>query len=144
MPFVDSEIQQIADRLRSISLEVKKLPNIQDIHTIPVGMEEAARRAEQLYLTRRRRDKVFESFDLFGEPSWDIMLDLLVMKVHGRRVGVTSSCIASACPSTTALRHIKRLEDHGLITVNDDPCDRRKRYMELTSTALDLLCTALA
>lgn len=144
MPFVDSEIQQIADRLRSISLEIKKLPNIQDVHTIPVEMKEAARRAEQLYLTRRRRDKVFESFDLFGEPAWDIMLDLLVMQAHDRRVGVSSSCIASGCPSTTALRHIKRLEDHGLITVTDDPYDRRRRYMELTSTALDLLRTALA
>ena len=34
--------------------------------------------ARQTYDDRRRRTKIFKSEDLFGEPAWDILLDLFI------------------------------------------------------------------
>ena len=144
MPFVQSDIQQIVDRLRAISLEVRTLPVARDIDPAPIDQSEAVRRAEELYMARRRRDRVFQAFDLFGEPAWDMMLDLFVMQARNRQVSVSSSCIAAAVPSTTALRYLKKLEENGLITIANDPYDRRKRYLKLSPTGVDLICAALA
>ncbi len=144
MPFVQSDIQQIVDRLRAISLEVSTLSTARDFDPAPINLSEAVRRAEELYLARRRRDRVFQEFDLFGEPAWDMMLDLFVMQAHDRQVSVSSSCIASAAPATTALRYIKKLEDYEIITTAADPYDRRRRYLKLSSTGLDLIRAALA
>jgi len=60
--------------------------------------------ARQTYDDRRRRNKIFQSEELFGEPAWDILLDLFIAAKERRRVSVTSACIGSAVPSTTALR----------------------------------------
>ena len=38
--------------------------------------------ARTLYAERRRRDRTFP-VDIFGEPSWDILLDLFVAREKG-------------------------------------------------------------
>ena len=52
---------------------------------------------------RRRRDQLFAG-DLFADPAWDMMLDLAAAGLEGVDVAVSSLCIASAVPATTALR----------------------------------------
>ena len=52
--------------------------------------------ARQTYEDRRRRTKIFQSEELFGEPAWDILLDLFIAAKERRRVSVTSACIGSA------------------------------------------------
>lgn len=34
--------------------------------------------ARQSYDDRRRREKIFKNESLFGEPAWDILLDLFI------------------------------------------------------------------
>lgn len=55
------------------------------------------------------RGKFFDSFseDLFRDPAWDMLLDLTLAHTECRRVSVTSLCIASGVPPTTALRWIR-------------------------------------
>lgn len=92
---------------------------------------ELARRA---YADRRRRAKYFD-ISLFGEPAWDILLDLFIAAKEGRKVSVTSACIGAAVPSTTALRWIIVLENEELVSREDDPKDARRAFLYLTTKA---------
>lgn len=89
--------------------------------------------ARQNYDDRRRRTKIFKSEDLFGEPAWDILLDLFIAAKERRRVSVTSACIGSAVPSTTALRWIAVLERQSLLVREADPGDARRVYVKLSA-----------
>ncbi|SFG06104.1 hypothetical protein SAMN05518801_106204 [Novosphingobium sp. CF614] len=89
--------------------------------------------ARQTYDDRRRRTKIFQSEDLFGEPAWDILLDLFIAAKERRRVSVTSACIGSAVPSTTALRWITILEKQSLLVREADPGDARRVYVKLSA-----------
>lgn len=91
--------------------------------------------AEKLYNLRSARAETF-GHDLFGEPAWDILLDLFIQKGRGRRVSVTSACIASNVPATTALRWISILGDHGLIEKRNDPEDKRRTFLEISERGL--------
>jgi DNA-binding MarR family transcriptional regulator len=91
--------------------------------------------AEQCLRLRRQRDKIFGSV-FFGEPAWDILLDLFLAREKGLRpVSVTSLCIASAVPSTTALRWIGVMVQEGLLVRDSDPLDRRRVFIRLTDAA---------
>lgn len=89
--------------------------------------------ARQTYEDRRRRAKIFQSDDLFGEPAWDILLDLFIAAKERRRVSVTSACIGSAVPSTTALRWITILEKQSLLVREADTGDARRVYVKLSA-----------
>jgi hypothetical protein len=83
---------------------------------------------------RRLRDQFFHS-ELFADPAWDMLLDLMAARLEGQRVAVSSLCIAAAVPATTALRWIKTLTDHGLFVRVADPQDGRRVYIELSDLA---------
>jgi hypothetical protein len=89
--------------------------------------------ARQTYDDRRRRTKIFRSEELFGEPAWDILLDLFIAAKERRRVSVTSACIGSAVPSTTALRWITILEKQDMLVREADPGDARRVYVKLSA-----------
>jgi DNA-binding MarR family transcriptional regulator len=102
-------------------------------------------RVSSVIRARRRREHYLPK-DLFADPAWDMMLDLLEAEILERRVAVSSLCIAAAVPSTTALRWLKALVDHGLLMRRPDPVDLRRVYVELapaTSTALRRYFAAL-
>ncbi|WP_238123535.1 MULTISPECIES: response regulator [unclassified Xanthobacter] len=84
-----------------------------------------------LVAARADRDAIFQS-GLFSDPAWDMMLDLAVAEASGRPISVTSLCIASGAPTTTALRRIDDLKDAGLIDRVPDPRDRRRVIVHLT------------
>ena len=67
---------------------------------------------------------------VFRDPAWDMLLDLLVAHDEGRRVSVSGLCYASGVPTTTALRHVERLETLGLVGREGDPSDRRRYWVE--------------
>jgi hypothetical protein len=81
---------------------------------------------------RRLRDHFFKS-DLFADPAWDMLLDLMAARVERQRVAVSSLCIAAAVPPTTALRWIKSLCDEGLFVRVADPEDGRRVFIELSN-----------
>lgn len=77
---------------------------------------------------RLRRNEAL-GIPVFRDPAWDMLLDLLVASDEGRRVSVTSLCHASGVPTTTALRHVERLDELGLIDRTADPSDRRRFWV---------------
>jgi len=81
--------------------------------------------------------------DLFGEPAWDMLLDLFIRGVEGKKTPVTSLCIASRVPSTTALRYISEMEKRGLIVRAKSGYDQRTSYLSLSAEAFVKIGTYL-
>ena len=77
--------------------------------------------------------------DLFADPAWDILLDLTAARVEHLRVSVTSLCIASGVPPTTALRWIGQMTQAGLLERQEDETDRRRAFIALTDKAADAM-----
>lgn len=86
--------------------------------------------ASQVIQFRKRRNRMFGG-DLFGEPTWDMLLDLYAARIEDRRVCVTSLALASGVPVTTALRYIENMTRSGLIVRVDDPADGRRKMVAL-------------
>jgi hypothetical protein len=87
---------------------------------------------------RRLRSRYFAE-DMFADPAWDMLLDLLQAEISKLRVPVSSLCIAAAVPATTALRWLKTMVQEGLFIRSADPHDGRRVFVELapaTSQAL--------
>lgn len=87
---------------------------------------------------RRLRDQFFAS-EFFADPAWDMLLDLYAARLEGRRVSVSSLCIAAAVPPTTALRWIGTLHDAHLFGRQPDPQDKRRAHITLTQRAADAM-----
>ena len=84
---------------------------------------------------RRKREALFGVPGLFGEPAWDMLLDLYLADFDGKRLSVTGACIGSAVPVTTALRWLDRLDEAGLITREGDARDGRRTHVQITPLA---------
>ena len=87
-----------------------------------------------MFRVRRHRDRFFPG-DLFADPAWDMIIDLMAAREAGKRVSVSSLCIAASVPPTTALRWITNLAERGIVSRVGDPDDGRRIYVELTDDA---------
>lgn len=87
--------------------------------------------AEEEFAERRLRERHLDP-SLLGEPGWDVMLDLLINLLKGKDISVTSACIGSGVPLTTALRWIESLIDQGLVQRMPDNLDKRRSWLTLT------------
>ncbi len=97
-----------------------------------------ARHLRFLIRQRRKRASLFGA-DLFSDPAWDMLLDLAAARLENERVSVSSLCLASGAPQTTALRWIAMLQDAGLVVRRADPLDSRRAYIELTEKAISAM-----
>lgn len=61
-----------------------------------------------------------------------MLLDIYASELAGQPTSVSSACIASNVPATTALRFIRTLTANGVIVRKSDPLDARRVYIELT------------
>jgi hypothetical protein len=83
---------------------------------------------------RQLRAKFFAAA-LFADPAWDMLLDLTAARAEHARVSVTSLCIASGVPPTTALRWIGQMTCCGLLERVEDETDRRRAFIALSDAA---------
>lgn len=95
----------------------------------PAGLE----RAVQIEICNRALRSSFFDPAFFCDPAWDMLLDLFLQQSLGRRVCVSSLCIASCAPSSTALRWIRALEEADLVERSRDPTDGRRVFVRLTA-----------
>jgi DNA-binding MarR family transcriptional regulator len=87
---------------------------------------------------RRLRARYFPE-QLFADPAWDMLLDLLQAEIAQLRVPVSSLCIAAAVPATTALRWLKTMVQEGIFVRRADPHDGRRVFVELAPATSDAL-----
>jgi hypothetical protein len=102
----------------------------------PVDPQTLAALARRLIVERRVRDRLLNIPDLFGEPAWDMLLDLFVAHLSGKQVSTSSACISSTAPATTGLRYLKALEGKKLIKRVRHQSDGRVVYVCLTDEAV--------
>ena len=125
---LSEEVGRIASILAALSEEDESPPESEGRPRLDAGQIRAVIRA------RRLRDHFFKR-DLFADPAWDMLLDLMAARLEEQRVAVSSLCIAAAVPPTTALRWIKTLCDQGLFVRVADPQDGRRVFIELSDQA---------
>lgn len=82
-------------------------------------------------LRKEARRRGIGGGEVFGDPAWEMLLDLMLAKIEGRRVSVSSACIASGAPMSTALRLVGRLVDEGVLCKQPDVTDRRRHFLAI-------------
>jgi DNA-binding MarR family transcriptional regulator len=141
-----------AERLRQLSDEVSRIAaTLARLSTGPSATPRPAEAAptkdlpplsadivRSVIRARRLRSRYFQE-ELFADPAWDMLLDLLQAEISQLRVPVSSLCIAAAVPATTALRWLKTLVQEGLFIRRADPHDGRRVFVELAPNTSDAL-----
>lgn len=77
--------------------------------------------------------------DLFGEPGWDILLDLYRAELDQQRLAISSIGLSSGIAPTTTIRWLNTLESKGLIRRDPDPLDARRIFASLTGETVRVL-----
>jgi hypothetical protein len=93
------------------------------------------RMVRQVIANRQARARFFDA-ELFGDPAWDMLLDLTAARGEGAQVSVTSLCIAAGVPATTALRWLTQMVESGLFVRVPDPADKRRAFIALSDRSL--------
>lgn len=130
-----SDLQIILDNVRGESY--KHNPDVNDRRS-EIADTVLLTNAKNLIRERNKRQVYFSNIS-FSEPSWDIMLDLFVARLSGCSISISSACIASRVPPTTALRYISRLDKDGLVHRVADVFDSRRVYLELSRNAMNAM-----
>ncbi len=140
--------EQGTERLRQLSDEVSRIAaTLARLSTVPAAAEPELRKpveddvpdvpveaVRSVIRARRLRGRFFAE-DLFADPAWDMLLDLLQAEIAQLRVPVSSLCIAAAVPATTALRWLKTMTEKGIFVRRADPHDGRRVFVELSRDA---------
>lgn len=137
---LSEEVSRIASALARLS-STSNTPPLSPATMAPPQADLPSVSAEGLRAiikARRLRASYFPA-DLFADPAWDMLLDLLQAEIAQHRVPVSSLCIAAAVPATTALRWIKTMTDRGLLVRRDDPHDGRRVFIEMAPTTSSAL-----
>lgn len=87
---------------------------------------------------RRKREQSFPG-KLFGDATWDILLQLYAAQLDAQRLSITRLTRISGIPATTVLRRLSVLESEGLLTRADDPFDARRVYVALTAAGMQAM-----
>lgn len=127
---LSDEVSRIAATLARLSANppiAPRAPQPPQSGAIPEVSVETVR---AVIRARRLRSRYFHE-QLFADPAWDMMLDLLQAEIAQLRVPVSSLCIAAAVPATTALRWLKTLVREELFVRRADPHDGRRVFVEM-------------
>ncbi len=138
---LSEEMARIAQLLGSLSDEVAGLRATPSLAV--AAPEPTPAMVRGIIRARRLRDRFFGG-DLFADPAWDMLLDLMAARLERRQVAVSSLCIAAAVPPTTALRWIRTLTQAGLFERRPDPEDGRRMFIAISDHAADAMAAYLA
>ena len=98
--------------------------------------------AERLMREYSYRARFFQE-EVIVDPPWLMMLDLYIHRHTSNPVSVSSLCIASRVPATTALRWIRTLMEYGYLERHPDPSDGRRVFAELSVDAIERMTAYL-
>jgi Winged helix DNA-binding domain len=98
----------------------------------------AIARLKKIVASRAVRNRLFGQ-DVFADPAWDMMLYLTIAMAENRHISMSSLCLATNVPATTALRQVKALKDNGLLMIVCDPNDGRRKHVILSDAAYAMM-----
>jgi FixJ family two-component response regulator/predicted transcriptional regulator len=99
------------------------------------------RRTETLrsLLRFRKQRSEFLPQEMFGDPAWFMFLELAHLERSGKATSVSGLCMSANISQTTALRRIQDMVEAGLIVRHEDPRDKRRSHINLTTEANERL-----
>lgn len=86
-----------------------------------------------LQLRQQRQDEFDGS--LFGEPAWEMLLELYIRDAEGTAFTVADLIATSNAPSSTAARWFAQLDKLGFVTLRAHPSDQNTEFVDLTGEA---------
>lgn len=134
---IETLAQRVAE-LEARALEVGEPPR-----SLGFSDDKLATIASSIYRSRQRRALYFDAA-LFGEPAWDMLLDLFIAKVRGARVSTTSLCLAANVPQATGLRWVGMIVKAELARRYRAPDDARLKLVEITPEGFRLMRRCVA
>jgi len=135
---LSDEVGRIAATLARLSTGPSAVAPPPPVQAATAGPDVPIETVRKVIRARRLRARYFAE-DLFADPAWDMLLDLLQAEISHLRVPVSSLCIAAAVPATTALRWLKTMVKQGLFLRRADPHDGRRVFVELAPATSDAL-----
>lgn len=151
---LSEQVDQIAKRLEG--LESEGGPQLSEHKSAFFGFENPEqgamparpslpdpRMVREIIRRRQARARFFDS-ELFADPAWDMLLDLTAADAEHRRVSVTSLCIASGVPTTTALRWVRELTKAGVFERVKDTTDKRRAFISLSDRSREAMANYFA
>jgi hypothetical protein len=103
----------------------------------------AVEEARRHYRLRRIRDQEFGPA-LFGEPAWDILLDLYIAASDPRLVSVMSASLATSVSTEDTARWLTLLEKQGLVERFSSGTAMTPAIVTLTQGAFDQMTLLLS
>ena len=128
---ISSHLRLLADLIESEGCGPTVMDRVSQIYDTPKLVKHDTGFADIVKSFRAKRDQMFGG-ELFGEPAWEMLLELFQARQVDRRLSVKSLTIASKAPQTTAGRYLADLITRGLTKCIDDPSDGRRKLIELT------------
>jgi DNA-binding MarR family transcriptional regulator len=90
--------------------------------------------AATIWQARRRRDALLDvGAPLFGEPAWDILLQLHAAG-DAQPLTVTQACYGTNAALSTGLRYLSLLSARGLLVREPSKADRRSSLVRLSAS----------
>jgi DNA-binding MarR family transcriptional regulator len=131
-------VHEIIDRAHKLQLMVSSSAESVPVNSISQSAATHGQFARQLLRERRNRSIVL-SPDMLGDPAWDMLLDLFSAGEENKSIPVSSLCLASGVPPTTALRWMALMVEKELIKRFDDHRDKRRVNITLMPQTRALL-----
>lgn len=103
----------------------------------PARVETAIEAARRAYRERKSRTAFVGNKEIFGEPAWDMLLDLFIRQTDEEEVVVKSASLDANAPPTTEIRWIRALEKNGLVEIHVDTEDTGRHLIHLTPTGYE-------
>ncbi|PNU05927.1 MarR family transcriptional regulator [Novosphingobium guangzhouense] len=134
------QVGKIAGRMDRLEPQggVPQPPPVAPVSSPAPGQLPDARLVRRIIRQRQLRAR-FVDKDFFADPAWDMLLDLTASRLEGKRVSVTSLCIAAGVPPTTALRWIGQMVEAGFFVRLNDGTDKRRAFIDLSDKAVDAM-----
>jgi DNA-binding MarR family transcriptional regulator len=136
---LSDEVSRIASTLARLSTSPAEVSRPTELPPAGGAVPDVTAEAVRTVIRARRlRSRYFDE-NMFADPAWDMLLDLLQAEIAQLRVPVSSLCIAASVPATTALRWLKMMTQQGMFLRRADPHDGRRVFVELAPDASQAL-----
>nr|WP_257018147.1 JAB domain-containing protein [Sphingopyxis sp. JAI108] len=118
----------------SLTLRTPAREPLADLHETALANARIAARRRLL------RQQLFGAPELFGDPSWEMLIDLFIHQAEGKDLSITALCIPVGLPLSSALRLVQKLCDAGILRRLRDPIDGRRSIIRLEPASWHRLC----
>lgn len=141
---IGAAVSDLGQRLKKIGRnESRRIAALEPIRNTTLAPAQMAQMVRRIIAGRKLRDRFFTDAR-FGEPAWDVLLDLTLAWLEEKPVSVSSACIAAGVPTSTAMRWISELIDRGIIERQIDPADGRRHLVQMTAQTRSAMLQYLA